>query len=161
MEMNRLATFSAILALVGSLFAFAPEASAQNASTAAACGTQSFPVGYAQAPIVMTQTGQLCVNSSSTPSAPAAVPATNASGTVTLGGTYQTVFAASTSRKGCMIQNPTTATEILSVRQAGTAVWTIPIGATLQCGGPSELIASDLFEITAATTGHAFTAVSQ
>lgn len=91
----------------------------------------------------------------------AAAPSTNASTTVTTGGTYQTVVAASTSRKGCTIQNPTTATEILNVRVKATAVFTIPIGGSFNCGAPGNLVISDLIEVTATTTGHAFTATYQ
>lgn len=91
----------------------------------------------------------------------AAVPSTNASTTVTAGGTYQTVFLGSTSRKGCSIQNPTTASEILSVRVKSTAVFTLTAGSVFQCGSPGDIVISDLIEVTATTTGHAFTAVSQ
>lgn len=90
----------------------------------------------------------------------AAAVSTNASTTVTTGGAYQTVFASSTTRKGCTIQNPTTATEILNVRVKSVAVFTVPIGGTFTCGAPGVVI-SDLVEVTAATTAHAFTAVSQ
>ena len=86
---------------------------------------------------------------------------TNASTTVTTGGTYQTVFASSATRKGCLIQNPTTATEVLNVRVASLAVFTIAAGNTFNCASPSGLVISDLVEVTAATTSHAFTAVSQ
>lgn len=100
-------------------------------------------------------------DTSGNPVGPGAVVSTNASSTVTTGGTYQTVFAASTTRRGCTIQNPTTATEILSVRVKSVAVFTLPIGATFQCGSPSGVVISDLIEVTATTTAHAFTAVSQ
>lgn len=126
------------------------------------------PVAYAQ--IATGYTDQLNnhpVTIGVTPLNPLPVTAafartsTNASSTVTAGGTYQTLFAASTTRKGCLIQNPTTATEVLNVRLAGAAVFTLPAGATFNCAAPSGVVASDLVEVTAATTAHAFTAVSQ
>ena len=87
---------------------------------------------------------------------------TDASGTVTLGGTYQTVIASNATRKGCLIQNPTTATEVLSVK-VGTmaAPFTIAAGGSLNCGSPGGVIATDTITVTAATTGHAFSAVYQ
>lgn len=85
---------------------------------------------------------------------------TNASTTVTLGGTYQTVFTSSGTRHGCLIQNPITATEALSIRQGSSAVWTINAGGSFNCAFPGGVV-TDLIEVTAATTGHAFTAVSQ
>lgn len=96
-----------------------------------------------------------------TPGSPAAVPSTNASGTVTSGGTYQTVFTSSTSRKGCSVFNPLTATESLSVRVGGAAVYGLSPGAAFGCGASGGTIISDLIEVTAATTGHAFTAIRQ
>ena len=47
---------------------------------------------------------------------PLGVTSTDDSGTITTGGSYQTIIAASGSRKGCSIQNPTTATEVLNVK---------------------------------------------
>lgn len=43
---------------------------------------------------------------SPTPVTPTGASGTDISGTVTLGGTYQTVAAASSTRKNCTIQNP-------------------------------------------------------
>jgi hypothetical protein len=89
-----------------------------------------------------------------------AVASTNGSGTVTTGGTYQTVFAANSSRKGCTVYNPPAATEVLNVRQAGAIVWPISPGGHFNCSSPG-IVVSDLIEVTAATTSHAYTAAQQ
>lgn len=96
------------------------------------------------------------------PASSTSTPSTDASGTVTAGGTYQTVLASSTSRKGCLIQNPTTATEVLNVKVGTMASpFTIPIGGTFSCGTYGSVVVTDAITVTAATTSHAFTAVSQ
>jgi hypothetical protein len=92
---------------------------------------------------------------------PLGATSTDASGTVTTGTTYQTAIAASSTRKGCLIQNPTTATEVLSVK-VGTmaAPFTILAGGTFSCASGS-IVVTDAITITAPTTGHAFSAVYQ
>jgi hypothetical protein len=131
-------------------------ARAQSSSVVSSCGAQSYTPGTTQNP-TMDTTGNACANGATV----AAVPSTNASSTVTAGGTYQTVFASSTGRRGCLIQNPVGATELLSVRQGGATVWTLPAGGVFSCAAPGGLVVSDLIEVTAATTGHAFSAASQ
>ena len=87
---------------------------------------------------------------------------TDVSGTVTLGNTYQVVIAASNTRKGCLIQNPTTASEDLKVKVGNMASpFTIAAGNTFSCGGPSGLVVVDDISVTAATTSHAFVGVKQ
>jgi hypothetical protein len=87
---------------------------------------------------------------------------TDASGTVAAGGTYQTVFASSATRKGCTIQNPTTATEVLNVKVGTMASpFTIPIGGSFSCAAGAGVVVTDAVTLTAATTAHAFSAVSQ
>jgi hypothetical protein len=103
----------------------------------------------------------LTVTGTITPGSPVAVPSTNASSTVTTGGTYQSVFTASTARKGCSVFNPLTAPGTLSVRVGGAAVYGLSPGAMFGCGAPGGTIISDLIEVTSATTGHAFTAIRQ
>jgi hypothetical protein len=84
------------------------------------------------------------------------------SGTVTLGGTYQTVLAANSSRKGCLIQNPTTATEVLNIKVGTMASpFTIPAGGTFSCNSGSGVVIGDAITLTATTTGHAFAGVNQ
>ena len=93
------------------------------------------------------------------------VTSLNASGTVAAGGTFQTVFAADPSRNGCLIQNPTTATEALYVNVGSAAPATansfsIAAGATFSCNVAGHVL-TDKVTLEAATTGHAFTAVAQ
>jgi hypothetical protein len=89
----------------------------------------------------------------------AAATTTDASGTVTLGGTYQTLQAATAARKGCTVQNPITATEALSVKVNAT-VYTLAPGMSLNCqaGG---IVVTDQIQVTATTTAHAFSAAFQ
>lgn len=121
----------------------------------------SMQVGYdsgTSLPCVVgsTSTCQLAVSVKSTTPA-AAVPSTDASGTVTTGGTYQTILASNTSRKGCTVQNPPTATEVLNIRVGSTTVFYVPVGGTFKCNS-SGLVVSDTIYGTAATSGHAFSA---
>lgn len=82
---------------------------------------------------------------------------TDISGTVTLGGTYQQVAAASTARRNCTIQNPTTATEVLNVKLGTMAQpYTLSAGMSFSSG-----VASDAITVTAATTSHAFAGTCQ
>lgn len=84
---------------------------------------------------------------------------TDASGTVTSGGVYQTVVSSDPSRLGCQVQNPPTASENLSVKQGSTIFVLIP-GATYTCSsGPT--VVTDTIQVTGATTGHAFIASYQ
>lgn len=161
-----------LLALLAALALTTPAlADPSGAVTPGTAGTQSYLMGcyYASSPGSAASGQQRAVgcdvngNVLTTPAAASeAAPSTDASSTVTSGGTYQTVFASNTSRKGCSIQNPTTATEVLNVRTKSTIVWTVPAGSVFNCsigGIPGSI--SDLVEVTAATMGHAFTAASQ
>ena len=96
---------------------------------------------------------------------PTAYPTTDSSGTVTAGGSFQTVLALNTSRHGCLIQNPTTATEVLYVyygsgTPATTTAVSLAAGASFSCAA-GGIVPSDLVAVEAATTGHAFIAKSQ
>lgn len=93
--------------------------------------------------------------------APLGVTSTDISGTVTTGGTFQSVSAASASRKGGMIQNPTTATEPLYVffganasATTGNSISLAPGGSVSFNAGP--IVLQDNVSVTAPTTGHAF-----
>lgn len=86
---------------------------------------------------------------------------TDRSGTVTLGGTYQTTLTANASRVGCLYQNPTTATEILKIKVGTMASpFEIAAGGSFSCGQGS-MVVTDAITVTAATTAHAFIGVSQ
>lgn len=107
------------------------------------------------------------INAASSISAPTPVPSTNISGTVTAGGTFQTILAANTTtRKGCSIENPTTATEPLLVyastpsSPAAGASYSLGPGGIFNCAS-SNVVIGDAIAVTATTTGHAFTGNSQ
>jgi hypothetical protein len=91
----------------------------------------------------------------------------NGSTTVTLGGTFQTVLAASATRRNCLIQNPTTATEVLFVHvgtlaSATTAkAITLAAGSAFSCAGSGGNVEGAAINVTAATNGHAFVLLSQ
>lgn len=83
---------------------------------------------------------------------------TDASGTVTTGGTYQQIIASNTTRKGCMVQNPTTATEVLNVRVGATTVFGLTAGSIFNCATPAGVVITDAIFVTSATAAHAFAA---
>ncbi len=92
---------------------------------------------------------------------------TNASGTITAGGTFQTLIApsASANRKGCLIQNPTTASEVLYVNVGSASPSTansfsLAAGATFSCNAAGVTV-TDTISVEAATTSHAFVATYQ
>jgi hypothetical protein len=92
------------------------------------------------------------------------VQSTDASGTITSGGSWQTLFAAA-SRRGCLIQNPATATEPLYVHDTTASPtlansWELPPGSSYACGA-NNLVVNGAIQIEAATTAHAYTATSQ
>jgi hypothetical protein len=93
-------------------------------------------------------------------------PSNNGSTTVTTGLTFQTLLAANANRKGCLIQNPTTATEILWVFVGPTASaivaksYTIAAGGTFSCA-TGQIVISDNIAVTATTSGHAFVETDQ
>lgn len=88
----------------------------------------------------------------------------DASTTVVAGGTFQTALAANTGRHGCLIQNPTTATEPLYVSIATSSTlnnsYSLNPGGTFSCS-QGVIVTDDAVKVTATTTGHAFTVSSQ
>lgn len=83
---------------------------------------------------------------------------TDLSGTIAVGGTPQTLAAASAFRRYLLVNNPLTATsEVLQIRFNGGGWIDILNGGAYETGG---FCPTDLVEIVAATTGHAFTAYS-
>lgn len=92
---------------------------------------------------------------------PLGVTSTDASGTIGTGGSYQTIIAASGSRKGCLIQNPTTATEVLNIKFGTMAnPLTLLPGMSIGCSQGS-LVLQDAVTGMAPTSGHAFAATAQ
>lgn len=91
----------------------------------------------------------------------------NVSGTVTVGGTFQQIIpSAAGTRKGCIVQNPTTATEILSVFFGPTASATTGKSVTLVAGAMVSCTTGtgqvpDAVNVTATTAGHSFMAAFQ
>jgi hypothetical protein len=83
----------------------------------------------------------------------------DASGAIALGGTYQTLQSATATRKGCTVQNPPAATEVLSVK-VNVTVYTLAPGMSLNCQS-SGIVVTDQIQVTAATTAHAFSAAFQ
>lgn len=83
---------------------------------------------------------------------------TDHSGTITTGGTGQVLLAANAARKRLLLQNPSTATEILQYSWHGIAGpwYDLAAGALLDESGST--IAPNAVWVKAATTGHAFTA---
>lgn len=97
---------------------------------------------------------------------PSGVTTTSAAGTVTTGGTFQSVLASNTSRKGCVIQNPVAATETLFVffgangsATTGSSFGLAP-GAAISCTAGLTIL-TDNVSVTATTTSHAFVVTSQ
>lgn len=89
------------------------------------------------------------------------VPSQDVSGTVTLGGTYQTVAAADSSRRNCTIQNPADATEVLKVK-IGTMAQPYVLAAGQAISTLNGTVnARDAITVTAATTSHAFSGTCQ
>jgi hypothetical protein len=85
----------------------------------------------------------------------------DASSTITTGGTAQSALAANPGRKYLLIQNPSTASEVLWVNLTGTAVVDTQGSVSIEAGG--ALVFENGFEpsnavsVIAATTGHKFT----
>lgn len=94
------------------------------------------------------------------PTAPSPGTFTNRSGTITTGGTSQTLAAINTARKALLVQNPCAATENLyinftSAAAVGTSFELLPCGSYTSSG---NFISTELVTVLAATTGHAFVA---
>ena len=98
---------------------------------------------------------------------PSTTTTTNGSGTIATGGTFQSILASSGTRKGCLIQNPTTATEPLYVffgaNGSATTANSISLapGASVNCTVSGLLVATDNVSATATTNGHAYVEMSQ
>jgi hypothetical protein len=95
--------------------------------------------------------------------------ANNNSGTITTGGTFQILLPYNPSRKGCLIQNPTNATENLEVfiynngsngSPTGTpsvnGSFDISQGGTYSCTNSAGVVTPNQIAVEAATTGHIF-----
>lgn len=91
----------------------------------------------------------------------------NLSGTVTTGGTFQSLQVQNVGRKGCLIENPPAATETLYVffgpiaSATTAAAVALSAGSSVSCQMPAQGTVSDQVSVTAATTGHAFVGLFQ
>jgi hypothetical protein len=97
----------------------------------------------------------------STTQTPLGVTSTDASGTIVSAGAYQTAINASGTRKGCNIQNPTTATEVLNVKFGTMAQpYTLLAGMSIGCN-QGGIVLQDAVTVMGATLGHAYAATIQ
>lgn len=92
---------------------------------------------------------------------PTVVTSTNASGTIAVTNTYQSVFAASTTRKGCSVQNNGSNTMWVYFGAIGSATKAASVvlaaGQSVSCGsGPTTL--GDQVSITGTATDAFFAA---
>lgn len=93
---------------------------------------------------------------------PSGVTSTDASFTVTTGGTFQTVLAASATRKGCTFQNPSTATEVVTFKFGTQATaYTVLPGQMISCNLENGQVEQSIVTATATTTAHAVAGTSQ
>lgn len=158
--MHRLLAYLGVLALLLGSLCVAPSPAFAQATVVTSCSGNTIPAGTGR-PLIMDVNGNLCTSASLSGGSQVPAASTDISGTVTAGGTYQTVLASNVSRKGCLLQNPTTATEVLNVK-VGTMAnpYTIAAGSTFSCNnGP--LVVTDTITATAVTTGHVFVGTSQ
>ncbi len=156
----------ALACIVSALYGlFAPPAHGAESDVYWQCKTTN-PVGWcptsASNPLPVTSSGI----------SPLVGTFTDESGSVTLGGTSQTLAAANTSRKRIIIQNPLDATgqgiataENLCINftsaasaSAGSSFCLLPGGSYDSEAGP---VTSELITVVAATTGHKWAAKEQ
>lgn len=83
------------------------------------------------------------------------------SGTITSGGTSQTLAAADPTRGAITITNPSTESEVLCVNVTSAASCSTPGSWLISPGGSLTLKTGELVTVVAATTGHKFTAKSK
>lgn len=108
-----------------------------------------------------------CVSIPTSAGSSSPLASTNISGTVTTGGTFQQVLAQSNTRKGCLIENPTTATEALYVYASASGspstsnAFSIAPGSAFSCASPGGTVIGDAIQVTATTTAHVFVGNSQ
>ena len=125
-----------------------------NVGTVSAGGLPQIDVPALDAIIV---NGGMNVNTS-----PATLTAlTDNSGTITAGGTRQSLFAANAARKRWILSNPSTATEILQFSIGTNTAGLIDLLPGQTWSEDGATVVGDQIFVVAATTGHAFTAYSK
>lgn len=160
--MKAILRFAAAVIFAG--LSFVPQAYAQSlpatAKVVATCGTQTYVVSSSQA-ITQDTTGKSCDTGGGGTVAPTGGTSTDISGTVISGGSYQTVAAASGTRKNCTIQNPVSATEPLNVK-FGTMAQPYSLNAGQAISALNGVVvAQDAITLTATTNGHAYAGTCQ
>lgn len=94
-----------------------------------------------------------------------ATASTQAAGTITLGGTFQTALAASATRKGCLVQNTSTHTMTVYVGLLASATSTnafqVVPGGTFSCAAQAGIVVSDAINVTTSTTADTFVVANQ
>lgn len=142
---------------------------ASVASIVATCGTPNVTYSAGDTkPITMDTSGNLCGSSTGTTTATiagvTASSATQINSTITLGATFQTALAASSTRKSCLLQNTSTHLMYVYVGVLGSATtansFQVPAGGSFACG--SELaVVSNAINITTSTTADTYVIASQ
>lgn len=144
-----------------------------TANVTSTCGTPpSTYVAGQNRPVLQDTNGNQCTNPSGG-SQPTPLPVTpvNRGGTITLGGTSQTLAAANASRNALCVENPASATSQGIATAESLFVNVGAVAATLNgttsfeilpggsgCIVPGGLVDRTLWTINAATTGHQFVA---
>lgn len=120
------------------------------------------------APAQTFKPGEGVSDSNPTPmkvAAPARAPSIVASGTVTAAATYQLAVSANTLRKGCLIQNKSTAILRVFVGSAASATnataLDIPAGLTFSCSTAAGLVIIDDISVASDVAGSPYLVVRQ
>ena len=142
-----------------SLYTVPAMAQQSSAQVYATCGTAPYVAGQIRLNTQDT-TGASCIHatvSATVTVAPATT--TNASGTIATGGVFQSILASNAARVGCLVQNPTTATEPLYVffglNASATTAKSISLaaGASVNCAVGGLGVATDNVSATATNSG--------
>jgi hypothetical protein len=144
-----------------------------SAGVATVQGSTATGSALASDPVLVGGSDGTDVRNLATNSAGQAIPAPNAattnngSTTIATGGAFQSALASNAARKGCLIQNPLSATETLFVffgaNGSATTAKSISLGpgAAVSCSIGGLVVATDNVSVEAATTGHAFVEMDQ
>lgn len=170
--MKRFASIAAFAASLVFLSLCGSQAYAQQtAKVVSTCGTAGPYTAGGTNYVTVDVNGNSCsAGGGGTPSAPSTVTPTNAlssdaSSTVTAGGSYQTALAQNLTRKNCTIQNNYLAVLeplFVSIASSPTAAnsYILNYGDTFSCTS-GVVVMGDAIKVSAATTGHTFVETSQ
>lgn len=102
---------------------------------------------------------------------PVGATSTVTNSTITTGNTYQSALASNTSRKGCLITNKSTNTELIFIGAPGSAATATSLilaagtastdGGSFSCGLSQGVVITDQISITSATSTSAYNVISQ